>query len=228
MKRRLTSLLCAALILGAAACGARTEDAPAPQTAPELREADAQNAETPGGVLVVYFSRVGNTDFPDDVDAVSGATLSMEGDTLKGNAQRMAEWMADEAGGDLFAIRTEETYPADYRETTDAARREQSEGARPALKTHVEDFDGYSTVYLVFPNWWADLPMPVYSFLDEVDCSGKTLYVSVTHEGSGFSRTVGTIRELEPGASVIEGISVRGASVPDAEDAVRQFVKDNH
>ena len=79
----------------------------------------------------------------------------------------------------------------------------------------------------MFPNWWADLPMPLYTFFDEYDFSGKTLYVSITHEGSSFSRTVGTIQTLEPDAEVIEGISIRGNAVPDSENTVRQFIQSN-
>ena len=139
----------------------------------------------------------------------------------------MAEWMADEAGADLFEIQTESTYPVDYSETTDVAKQEQNADARPALKSRLDGFDGYSTVYLVFPNWWADLPMPLYTFIDAYDFSGKTLYVSITHEGSSFSRTVSTIQSLEPDAEVIEGISIRGSAVPGSEDTVRQFVKGN-
>ena len=242
MRRVAVILLSAALALSLAACGGKA-DTPVETTAQaeSSAQAEAQNATTVpvtetavkpesavhGDTLVVYFSRVGNTDFPDDIDAVSSATLSRKDGELKGNAQLMAEWMADEAGADLFEIQTESTYPIDYRETTDVAKREQNENARPVLKTHFDDFDGYSFVYLVFPNWWADLPMPLYSFFDEYDFAGKTIYVSITHEGSGFSRTVGTIQSLEPDALVVEGISIRGASVPDSEDTVRQFVRDN-
>ena len=242
MRRVAVILLSAALALSLAACGGKA-DTPVETTAQaeSSAQAEAQNATTVpvtetavkpesavhGDTLVAYFSRVGNTDFPDDIDAVSSATLSRKDGELKGNAQLMAEWMADEAGADMFEIQTESTYPIDYRETTDVAKREQNENARPVLKTHFDDFDGYSFVYLVFPNWWADLPMPLYSFFDEYDFAGKTIYVSITHEGSGFSRTVGTIQSLEPDALVVEGISIRGASVPDSEDTVRQFVRDN-
>ena len=249
MKKRFVPLLIALLLLGLSSCGSGAAAEPAVPAAQERTEAEAaseEQAETPApaaesisepeesvgsaernDTLVVYFSRVGNTDFPDDIDAVSSATLSRRDGTLKGNAQLMAEWMADEAGGDLFEIQTENTYPIDYRETTDVAKQEQNANARPVLKTHIDGFDGYSTVYLVFPNWWGDLPMALYSFFDEYDFSGKTLYVSITHEGSSFSRTVSTIQGLEPDAAVIEGISIRGASVPDSESAVRQFVQSN-
>ena len=250
MKRFAAFLLGAALIFSLAACGGKAvetaetpaqaeppaqeeaqsatpvpagETVPVPESAPDASPDTTEQSDT----LVVYFSRVGNTDFPNDVDAVSSATLSRSGGALKGNAQLMAEWMADEAGADIFEIQTENTYPIDYRATTDVARQEQNAGDRPTLKTYIDSFDGYSTVYLVFPNWWSDLPMALYSFFDEYDFTGKTLYVSITHEGSSFSRTVDTIQGLEPNADVIEGISIRGASVPNSEDIVRQFVRGN-
>lgn len=55
-----------------------------------------------------------------------------------------------------------------------------------------------------FPNWWADLPMPLYTFLEQYDFSGKTIIPFVTHGGSGFSNTRNTIAELQPDAIVSE------------------------
>lgn len=38
-------------------------------------------------VLSVYFTRVGNSDFDKDINAVSGASLMLDGETLIGNSQ---------------------------------------------------------------------------------------------------------------------------------------------
>ena len=176
--------------------------------------------------LAVYFSRVGNTDFPEDVDASSSASIQAEGGQIKGNAQMIAEWISEEAGCETFEILTKESYPLDYDETVDRANNEQNEGARPELKTEIENLDKYDTIYLVFPNWWGDMPMPVYSFLDAYDLSGKKINVFITHEGSSFSGTIDTIKELEPEAEVTEGLAVRGGSVAEEEDNIRQWVKD--
>lgn len=178
-----------------------------------------------GKVLSVYFSRVGNTDFPENVDAVASASLLSKDGETKGNAQMLAEWVANEAGGDVFEIVTENSYPADYSETTDVAKQEQNEDARPKLKAGTLDFSQYDTFYLVFPNWWGDLPQALYSFFDEYDFSGKRLNVFVTHGGSSFSSTIQTIQDLESDAEVVEGLSVRDSGVPDAESEVREWVK---
>ena len=197
------------------------------------QEAETEPAETAeetaqNPVIVVYFSRMGNTDFPEDVDAVSSASLVNSNGELKGNAQLLAEWMADEAGCETWEITTSEKYPADYDETTDVAKQEQNEDARPALSAQLEGFDGIETVYLVYPNWWGDLPMALYSFFDAYDFAGKTICVSVTHGGSGFSGGISTIQTLEPDAQVIEGLSLRDSSVPDAEEEARQLVRDTN
>jgi hypothetical protein len=66
-------------------------------------------------ILVVWFSRVGNTMFDPDVDVVSSATLNRgEGGELVGNAQMIAGWIAEETKADVFQIQTAYTYPSDY------------------------------------------------------------------------------------------------------------------
>ena len=192
--------------------------------------AAASEAESPapkGNALAIYFSRVGNTDFPEGIDADSSASIRIDDNGLMGNAGQIAAWIAEEAGCETMEILTEETYPADYNETVDQAKQEQNEGFRPLLKADEKAVEDYDTIYLVFPNWWGDLPMPVYSFLEAHNLAGKTVNVFVTHEGSRFSNTVGTIAELEPGADVREGLAIQGGSVSDSEQTVRQWVIDN-
>lgn len=240
MKKFSLVLLMLCVMLFAAGCGAQKDAASEKQQSSQSdaekddsAQADSAQADgaggssAAGGALVVYFSRMGNTDFDKGADAVSSASLQKDGGDLKGNAQMMAEWLADEAGCGTFEIVSEKAYSEDYDETVDQAKEEQNQDARPALSAQLEDPDQYDTIYLVTPNWWGDLPMPVYTFFDEYDFSGKTLNVFVTHEGSGFSRIVSTIEELEPDATVVEGLDVRGGDVPNAEADLRDWVKRN-
>lgn len=74
--------------------------------------------------------------------------------------------------------------------TIDVGQEEKRANARPELSSHIEDLDRYDTIFLGFPNWWGDMPMAVYSFLDEYDFSGKTIVPFVTSGGSGFSNTM--------------------------------------
>ncbi|MBO6141176.1 MAG: flavodoxin [Ruminococcus sp.] len=173
----------------------------------------------------VYFSRVGNTDFPSDIDAVTSASLNRIDGELKGNAQLIAQWAADEAGADCIEIVAEKSYPVDYNETVDLAKDEQGKKERPALSGSYDSLKDCDTIWLSIPNWWADLPMPVYTFFEENDFKGKNIYVFVTHEGSGFSSIVKTIRDLEPDANVVEALSVKGGSAAGEEKTIKDYVK---
>ena len=87
------------------------------------------------------------------------------------------------------------------------------------------NLDQYDVVFLGYPNWNSDLPMPLYTFLEQYDFNGKTIIPFTIHGGSGFSRTVQTIEELQPGATVVEdGLSVSRNSVPEAQNDVASWV----
>lgn len=228
MKRTLALLIVLLMTMtmlagcGGSDAGETTDDQAASETTEQAEDSGSEPAGGP--ILVAYFTRIGNTGdgFPEGVDAVTSASINQTDDGLKGNAQLIAEWVADETGADLFAIQSEEVYPADYNETVDKASKDQSAGIRPALTTKVEDMSAYSTVIIVYPNWWADLPMPVYSFFDEYDLSGKNIVAYCTHEGSRYSDTINTIKELEPEANVKEGLAISGGDAAGSESKVRE------
>lgn len=176
-------------------------------------------------VLVVYFSRSGNTDI--GADAVSSASLTVNDDgTTSGNAQRMAEWIAEETGGDLFPIRTEYTYPADYAQAVMVGEGQDTDGYHPALASHVENIDQYDTIYLVYPIWHYTLSVPTCAFLDEYDLSGKTICAFASNAGSRFADSLERISEAEPGAAVIEGVSVSEKEIDGAQETVVNRVKE--
>ena len=66
----------------------------------------------------------------------------------------------------------------------------------------MENLDSYDIIFLGYPNWNADLPMPLYTLLEQTDLSGKTIVPFTTHGGSGFSRTIQTIQELQPNQQI--------------------------
>ena len=185
------------------------------------------NVEIPedANILVAYFTYGENAKLPDGVDASSSASIqAWDGDTT-GNTGLAAHWISDAAGGDLFSIQTEEKYPGDYDDTVDQGQEEQSENAGPKLSSHVDHMDQYDVVFLGYPNWWGDMPMAVYSFLDEYDLSGKTVIPFVTSGGSGFSDTVSAIKEEEPDADVQEGLELSDSETADSEDEVKSWVE---
>lgn len=193
----------------------QTETAAAQPGEPETSE-----PATAGKILIAYFT-VPETD---GVDAVSGASRVVTGDGVVGNTEFIAREIQKNLGGDLFAIQTVQSYPGSHSALLDFAYAERNDNARPELATHIDDLAQYDYIFVGYPNWNADLPMPMYTFFEEYDFSGKTVIPFVTHGGSGFSGTVRTIRSLEPDATVIEsGLSVSRNSVPDAAAAVKTW-----
>lgn len=186
-----------------------------------------QTEETASSSLVVYFSRAENIDFDADVDAVTSASINLdESGNPIGNLCLLAEYISAETGADIFSIRTVDLYPAGYRDTTDLATEEKNQNARPALSSHVENIDDYDVIYLGYPNWWGTLPMPVAAFLEEYDFTGKTIIPFASHEGSGLGSGVSMIKDLCPGAKVLDGFAIRGGEVDTdkAKETVAEYI----
>lgn len=149
-----------------------------------------------GNVLIVYFSQTGNT-------------------------ETVANIIHDNVGGDIVKLETTEAYPSDYDELVDYA---QQEDARPELSTVIENIEQYDTIFLGYPNWWGDMPMAIYTFLDTYDLSGKTIAPFITHGGSGLSGTPENIQEEELNASVTEGLAIDGDEASDSSEDVVEWL----
>ena len=122
--------------------------------------------------LVAYFSRTGEQ---------YGV-----GNITKGNTAILAEIIAEQTGADLFEIKVvNDNYPNGYNPLVQYAKQEKQANARPEITGKVQNFDEYDTVFIGYPNWWGDMPMPVYTFLESYDFTGKNIHNFCTHEGSG-------------------------------------------
>ena len=238
MRKIIPYLLAVALIL--AACGevqtSRSTPVSTPTPSPSLEtteptesaqvEPESQPEESSqSNILIAYFTLPENVN-TQGVDAISGASIMMRNGVKLGSCEFVAKVVQETIGGDLFQIETVQQYPLDHDPLEDQAADEKSQEARPELAAQLEDIDQYDTIILGYPNWWGDLPMPVYAFLEEYDFTGKTIIPFVTHGGSGFSNTVGTISALQPGATVSEDtLSIARGDVVNCEKNVIDWVK---
>lgn len=139
-----------------------------------------------------------------------------------GNTKRIAEEIQNQTGADLFEIELVHPYSTDYNTVLDEAQRDQNEQARPELATHIENMDEYDTILLGYPNWWASIPMPIASFLEEYDFSGKTIIPFCSHGGGRFGQSLTAITKLVPDAKMGEALSIHysgGSSLPDDIEA---------
>ncbi|MGA2161084.1 MAG: flavodoxin [Methanoregula sp.] len=164
--------------------------------------------------LIAYFSRPGN-------NYVNGQIVNLP----VGNTEVVAKMIQEMTGGDLFHIEPVNAYPGDYTESTEVAQQELRNNARPKLTSHLETLS-CDVIFLGYPIWWGTMPMPVFTFLEEYNFSGKTIAPFCTHEGSGLGRSVADIRKMCPQSTVLDGLAIRGGDVKNAQDKVAGWLRD--
>lgn len=159
--------------------------------------------------LVVFFSRTGEN--------------YAVGNIKKGNTHIIAEMIAEETDGTLFQVEPLKAYPANYTKCTEVAKQEMESKARPAIKgdVAVEDYD---VIYIGYPTWWGDMPMPVYTFIEKHNWQGKTVVPFCTHEGSGLSDTENKLKKACEGTTILKGLAILGTTAQKSQEQARKTV----
>lgn len=83
-----------------------------------------------------HYESIGDASRYEGVDATSSASV-----VVPGNAAKIAAWIQQEVGGDLFSIVAAEPYPSDYDECLDRAADEKADNARPAVQDWIAGLD---------------------------------------------------------------------------------------
>ncbi len=139
-------------------------------------------------VLVVYFSKTGNTKY-------------------------VANLIKEKTNADIFEVKAIREYSDDYYTLTEEAKEELNKNARPELVNKISNIDDYDIVFIGTPSWWGTMPMPMFTFIDSYDFSNKIIIPFVTHEGSGLGRNASDIKSLAPNAKLLKDLAIRGSSV---------------
>lgn len=217
MKKYFSLVLTLTMVFSLAACG---NSGAAESSSP----ASGESGTSSEVIEVILQSEEPQTEVSSEPETETGSNSLIVYFSWSGNTESVANEIQAQTGGDIFEIVPAESYTDDYDALLDIAQEEQANGARPAIAETVENFEQYDTVYFGFPNWWGDMPMILYTFLDEYDFSGKTIAPFVTSGGSGFSGTISTIESLEPDAAVTEGLSLGSSEADDPADAVSEWL----
>lgn len=152
---------------------------------------------TDSDVLVVYFSRTGENYNVGNVEV--------------GNTAMVASYIKEYLKCDSFEIVPVDKYPDNYDECTKLASKEKDDNARPQIQNKIDNFDSYKTVFIGYPIWWGDLPMIMYTFMEDYDFNGKDVYLFNTHEGSGDAGTYQTVQSKLSKANVnTDGLALDG------------------
>lgn len=164
-------------------------------------------------VLTIFFSMKGENIAP-------GMKIV---NLKKGYTNCAAELIQQVTGGDLFEIKPVRVYNPDHMKMIYEAKEEFDRNERPAIKAYPESIDGYDVIFLCFPNWWATMPMPVFTFLDQYDWNGKVIAPLVTSGGSGFANALDDLEKECPGAVILEGMEVLGHEVNDSVKKIQNW-----
>lgn len=175
--------------------------------------------------LVVYFSRWGNTDYPDDIDASTSASIVVDEEVYYGTTEYVANRIADEVGTDLHRIETVNPYTADFDELRNVNHEEMDQNYLPKLKENDLDISAYDTIFIGYPIWASDVPQAVLSFLTMYDLSGKRVIPFCTHDGYGAGGSYQTIAETSHALN-LEGLAIEAKDVLTAEDTIKNWLMD--
>lgn len=226
MKNIISLITAFTLILCLAACVSNPTDNNTSSSTEPQSSADNNGSQNP-------YSSSGESLNSEESSATEGEPAKKDIKALivyfshSGNTESVAKEIQSQTSADIFEIVPAVPYTTNYNTLLEVAQEEKRAKSRPAISGSIDNLDDYDTIYLGYPNWWADMPMILYTFLDTYDLSGKTIAPFVTSGGSGFSNTINTIKSMEPNAIVTEGLAIRDSAAGNPANAVSDWLNSN-
>lgn len=176
-------------------------------------------------ILIAYFSRYGNTQYAEDVDASTSASIVATSQEKYGTTEFLARLIQQNVGGDMYLIQTEKEYPEDFQTLVIQNHGEMNDDYYPALKDSNLKMEDYDIVYLGYPIWATEAPQAVFSFLKQYDLSGKKIVLFCTHDGYGSGSSYEDIKRAVPKGEFLGELDVEAQDVPFAQNMVQEWLK---
>ncbi len=161
------------------------------QKADSKKSTDNMNSEKK--ILVTYFSATGST-------------------------KAIAEKIAEQTAGTLYAITPEQPYSAADLDWTDKSSRCVDEMVnhpekRPAVKAFDGNINDYDVIFLGYPIWWAVAPTVVNTFIESLELDGKKVIPFATSYSSEGDKSYDELKSAYPAISWGEGwLSKQGST----------------
>jgi len=143
----------------------------------------AADAAPESGKLIVYYSWSGNTRY-------------------------VAEQIQYLTGADIFELKPVDPYPEDFRATAERGRHELDSGYLPPLVGGIDNLADYEVIFIGFPNWFGTLAIPLFTFLESYDLSGKTIVPFISHGRGGLQNTLTDLKALAPNSTFLEELAI--------------------
>lgn len=184
------------------------------QAQPGREDEHFRPAATGSKILLVYFSRAGENYY-----------YGGRRDLKVGNTEILAGMITKHIRADVYRIRAAQPYPHSYRQTVNRNVREQDADARPRIANPMKSIEHYDAVLLGSPIWNVRPPMIMSTFTESHDFRGKSIYPFVTYAVSGLGTTAEVYTDSCPGATIGDGLAVRGEQVRRADRAVESWLR---
>ncbi len=201
-------------VLGLAGAAAASGCAVSRPTGTEPQPASNPPRSPGGAVLLAYFSRAGENYY-------NGGRKWL----TVGNTENLANMIQRLTGCDVYRVEAADPYPDDYAPTVQRNVEEQNSNARPAIAKPLPSLDRYGTVLLGSPIWNIRAPMIMSTFTESFDFTGKTVHPFTTHAMSGLGNTERDYAASCRGATLAEGLAVRGEEVEAAQPAAEAWLR---
>lgn len=144
-----------------------------------------------------------------------------------GNTRGIAQEIASQTGYDAVELELVHPYSSDYSTVLEQSQHDQNIQARPELSTVIDGMASYDTIILGYPNWWASIPMPIATFLESYDFSGKRIIPFCSHGGGRLGQSVSAISKLAPQATIGEALAVHYSGGSALGDDVARWLEAN-
>lgn len=164
-------------------------------------------------IAIIYFSRSGE-------NFVNGEVK----DLGTGNTKILAKKISERIGGLLIEIIPKTNYPNSYYETLKVVEMEKKNKHIPKYTNIKVDLSDVEAIFIGYPNWFGSMPSIVKKFLEELNLTGKMIYPFCTHEGSGFGNSLCELKKCCRGATIFDGLPVRGSKVTNADNAINNWL----
>ena len=142
-----------------------------------------------------------------------------------GNAKFVAEHIQSLTGADVYELKPTDPYPEDFGVTVARVGQEKEAGVLPELSGKINNLADYDVIFLGTPNWYGTLSMPMLSFLNSYDLSGKTIVPFITFGRGGLMNTITDLNALAPNATILEAFGVSSDNVKDSQPDVTQWLE---
>lgn len=210
MKRLITFLIGTCILFSLTACGNNGGTDTESSSQPGLTESSTESSQSEESQTSTESSQSEESQAQEAASSATDTNSLVVYFSATGNTRTVAENLAEIQGADIHEIVPEQPYTDEdlnYNNSSTRATVEQNdETARPAILAGIDNIEDYDVIYVGFPIWWGDMPRILYTFFDTYDLSGKTIVPFCTSGGSGISRAVQSIGELEPSAAITDGL----------------------